>query len=69
MDEVAALRAQRDTARLANSVRHAALHATPSERVDLEHLIDLTRQGIVTTDDAIACIHTLRRTQDQRRTA
>lgn len=69
MDDLQHIRTRRAASRLATSIRHAALHATPQELVDLDRLLLVVRNGHLTADQATVRVHDLRRTQDARRAA
>jgi hypothetical protein len=69
MDDLTHIRERRAARLLATSIRHAALHATPRELLDLDRLIILVRNHHLTKAEAIERVEALRRTQDQRRHA
>lgn len=69
MDDLEYIRSRRDSRKLAATIRHAALHATPRELLDLDRLLILVRNQHLTKAEAIEQVEALRRTQDQRRQA
>lgn len=62
MDEIAAERTHRQQRRFADDVYHAALHATPTQRLELHALVTSVRTGTITIADAHATVAHLRYT-------